>query len=42
MKLHRLFAVGLLGALATGVQMPAALAQNVMKLGTSTLNDAQH
>ena len=42
MKRHRLLAIVLLGALAVAVKVPSALAQNVMKLGTSTLNDAQH
>ncbi len=42
MKSYRFFAIALLGALFAGSHMPSAAAQNVMKLGTSTLNDAQH
>ncbi len=41
MKLHQLFAIGLLAALASALMRPAQ-AQNVMKLGTGTLNDSQH
>jgi tripartite ATP-independent transporter DctP family solute receptor len=42
MKSYRFLAIALLGALFASSFISEAAAQNIMKLGTSTLNDAQH